>query len=44
MMAMLGGKERTRAEFRELLQGAGFELHSLVPTRSGMSIIVAHAN
>ncbi len=43
MMVCTGGKERTEAEFRDLLAGAGFELRSItpVPAPTNFSIIEA---
>jgi hypothetical protein len=41
MLAMVGGKERTATEFRELLAAAGFQLTKIVPTHSPMSVIEA---
>jgi len=40
MMVMATGRERTAAEFRDLLAQAGFALEQLVPTRSPLSIVV----
>lgn len=40
MMVMGAGKERTAAEFRDLLDQAGFALERIVPTPSPLSIIV----
>ncbi len=34
-----GGKERTEAEYRELLAGAGWKLNRIVPTQAPVSII-----
>lgn len=39
MLTMPGGKERTGAEFRELLAAAGFELTRVVTTSSPVSIV-----
>jgi len=39
MMVMLGGRERTEAEFRALLSKADFELSRIVPTPSPVSIL-----
>lgn len=36
-----GGKERTEAEYRDLLQEAGFELARVIPTPAGIAIIEA---
>ena len=42
MMAMFGqARERTEAEFRELLDQSGFALTQVVPTRSPVSVIEA---
>ena len=40
---LLGARERTEAQFRRLLAGAGFEVRRVVPTRSpaGLSVIEA---
>lgn len=40
MMAGLGGRERTRAEFDRLFFDSGFELEAIVPTASTFTIIV----
>ena len=34
MMAFVGGKERTRSEFQQLLHSAGFVLERIIPTAS----------
>lgn len=39
MMMMVGGRERTAAEFRDLLSGTNLELTYVIPTRSPMSIL-----
>jgi len=39
MLVMTGGRERTEAEYRALLEVAGFTLTRLIPTPSEMSII-----
>jgi O-methyltransferase domain len=39
MLVLLGGRERTEAEYRTLLDAAGFGLTNVVPTRSPVSII-----
>ncbi|HEX4419908.1 MAG TPA: methyltransferase [Kofleriaceae bacterium] len=39
MMVMLGGAERTEAEFRALFQAAGFELVRVIPTKSDRSVL-----
>jgi SAM-dependent methyltransferase len=41
MMVMLGGRERTRAEFRSLLASCGFDLRQVVPTASPLHVIEA---
>jgi hypothetical protein len=41
MLVEFGGKERTEAEFRTLLEGAGFELSSAVATSTEFSILEA---
>ncbi|MEV7283055.1 methyltransferase [Streptomyces sp. NPDC093252] len=41
MMVLLGGRERTAAEFRELLSAAGFALARVIPTRSMSDIVEA---
>jgi hypothetical protein len=43
MLVLLGARERTEAQFRRLLAGAGFEVRRVVPTRSvaGLSVIEA---
>lgn len=40
MMAALGGRERTKAEFEGLFRESGFELEEIVPAASTFSIIV----
>ena len=40
MLAMVGGRERTAAEYGELYAKAGFELEQIVPTPSPLSIII----
>lgn len=40
MMAALGGRERTKAEFEYLFRESGFELEEIVPAASTFSIIV----
>ena len=39
MLLFLTGRERTEAEYRALLDGAGFELTRIVPTPSTYSVI-----
>jgi len=41
MMIVFGGRERTAQEYETLLNGAGFELHSITTTNSGSSLIEA---
>jgi hypothetical protein len=41
MLLMLGGLERTDAEYAALLAKAGFKLTRVIPTRSGASIVEA---
>ena len=41
MLVMAGGKERTKSEFRQLLQSAGFTLLRVTPTELPPSIIEA---
>jgi hypothetical protein len=41
MLAMTGGRERTRAEFRCLLEAANYELTRIIPTMAPQSIIEA---
>jgi hypothetical protein len=43
MLMLLGARERTEAEFRRLLGGAGLEVRRVVPTRSpaGLSVVEA---
>jgi hypothetical protein len=42
MMVQYGALERTRQEFNVLLKSGGFDLTQIVPTRSPLSVIVAH--
>jgi hypothetical protein len=39
MLVMAGGRERTEAEYRDLLSAAGFRLERIVPTPSPLSVI-----
>jgi O-methyltransferase domain/Dimerisation domain len=39
MLAIPGGMERTAEEYRQLLQGAGFKLSRIIPTRMEVSVI-----
>lgn len=41
MMVNLGGRERTEAEYNELLSGAGFKLARVIPTFTPSSLIEA---
>ena len=41
MMVAVNGRERTEAEFRDLLLKAGFELETVVPTASPLNLLVA---
>ena len=41
MLAMTGGRERTKAEFRALLDAADYELTGMIPTMAPQSIIEA---
>jgi hypothetical protein len=43
MLALLTGKERTKAEFRDLFARAGLRLRRVVPTASPMSVLEARA-
>lgn len=42
MMAGLGGRERTAAEFERLFLDAGFALEEIVPTASTFTIVIGH--
>ena len=42
MMALMGGRERTEADFRGLLEASGFRLTRVVPTAIELSVIEAH--
>jgi len=39
MLAVTGGRERSEAEYRQLLEAAGFSLRRIVPTRSPFCVI-----
>jgi hypothetical protein len=39
MLVMIGGRERTEAEYRRLLAGAGFRVERIIPTHSPYSVI-----
>jgi hypothetical protein len=41
MLAMTGGQERTKAEFRALLDAADYKLMRIIPTMAPQSIIEA---
>jgi ubiquinone/menaquinone biosynthesis C-methylase UbiE len=41
MLVSLGGRERTEAEFRDVLAQAGFRLTQVIPTSAGKSVIEA---
>jgi hypothetical protein len=41
MLVLLGGRERTAAQYATLLRAAGFELTRIVPLRTGQSIVEA---
>jgi hypothetical protein len=41
MLVMLGGQERTEAEYQRLLSGAGFRVARVIPTHSPFSVIEA---
>jgi hypothetical protein len=41
MLVLTGGHERTAAEYRSLLEGAGFALAGIVPTATPLSVIEA---
>jgi hypothetical protein len=41
MMVMLTGRERTEAEYRDLLTASGFGLERVIPTHSPFSVIEA---
>jgi hypothetical protein len=42
MMVQYAALERTRQEFDDLLKSSGFDMIEVVPTRSPLSIVVAH--
>ena len=44
MLALLGGKQRTREEYTALLRPAGFKVVQVHPTRSDVSILEAQAS
>ena len=39
MLVMTGGRERTEAEYRALLDSAGLRLTRIIPTQTEMSVI-----
>jgi hypothetical protein len=39
-LVMMGGRERTAAEYRELYAKVGFELEEIIPTPSPHSLII----
>jgi hypothetical protein len=41
MMLLLGGRERTEAEYRQLLQQANFQLIRIIPAKVGIDIVEA---
>jgi hypothetical protein len=41
MLVVPGGRERTEAEYRDLLSKAGFRLTRVVPTASPVSVVEA---
>jgi len=41
MLVLAGGRERTEAEYRDLLAHAGFRMLRIVPTSSSSSVIEA---
>jgi len=43
MLALFGGRERTTAEYEELLTATGFRLQRAVPTRSPAGIEILEA-
>ncbi len=43
MLALLGGRQRTRQEYEELLAQSGFLLQREIDTRAGISILEALA-
>ena len=43
MLAVTGGRERTRDQYEKLLAEAGFELERVVPTRSSYFVVEAKA-
>jgi hypothetical protein len=41
MLALVGGRERTQSEYRDLLGEAGFQVTRVVPTAAGASVVEA---
>jgi hypothetical protein len=41
MLLIPGGLERTEAEFKSLLERAGFRLTRIIPTKSPLSVVEA---
>ena len=41
MLALLGGRQRTRQEYQTLLERSGFRLARQIDTRAGISILEA---
>ena len=41
MLVMNGGRERTKAEFRELFDAAGLRMTRVMPTLSPLSVVEA---
>jgi SAM-dependent methyltransferase len=41
MLALLGGQERTEAQYQSLLSLSGFDLVAIIPTQSGASVVEA---
>jgi hypothetical protein len=41
MMLVIGGRERTNSEYRDLLGSAGLSLERVIPTVSGLSVLEA---
>jgi len=39
MLSLPGDRERTEAEFRSLLKASGFELKSITPTTTMISVV-----
>jgi O-methyltransferase domain len=40
MMALSGGRQRTRIEYQKLMEAAGFTLSQIIPTESVMGVSV----